>query len=99
MKRHHIVAVFVLSLRRIIRLYTIPPWGYRPCNSDGHHLYPTRNCRIFLRKIAIMAQTCGSHGALNFLRVNGGSCGFHGGYSGSNFLMYHGDWRRSLPLL
>ena len=52
MKRHHVVALFLLVFGGLFAYIQFHPWGYRRRNSDGHHLYPTRSCCIFLRKIA-----------------------------------------------
>ena len=104
MRCHHIVALFLLifggSLKQKTQcLYAVPPWRYRPCNSDEHHLYHTRNCHTSFQKIAILAQTYGNCGAFSFLRGTGSPCGFHGGYRDGNFPIYLDHFNGSSPFL
>ena len=99
MKRHHIVAVFVLIFGGLFAYIQFHHGDTDDAIQKGIICTLLGVVVFFYEKLKILAQTCGNHGALSFLMVNGGSCGAHGGYSGSNFLMYHGDRRRSLSLL
>ena len=86
MKRHHIVAIFSFIFGGLFACVQFYHGDTDRAIRTGIICIIVGIVALFYEKLRTLAQTGGSRCALSlYYRVNGGSCGVHGGYSGKQF--------------